>query len=723
MTTTRIILIDISSSMNSSFKGGGRVRRATRLSEDNHKFEAAKQYLLATVANLYFQSPSSSLIIISFAEESSVIYQGSISNSEVINSAVNRLKPDGKSTNLASAFDLAFKILSQSSMPKIRCLDVITDGLSNQGDPVLSARHLQVQKGVFIYLYLIDNTDEGYENALEIIGNEGGRIEVIENGMTLLNVGEQNNLVEQHIATNLAGAENKYKTEKKQIEEKTKHLGRPKFSVVYPEIISYDKWHSLYFFMYNQEILQLVKRKINKLTKITKISGWDYDKHSSIFSSVIPEGSLVEISWFSEEVKVNPEKISFNWFEDFQEFNFRIKCQESKEINEKRNQGLLDYVYLRIDISVNTLPVIFPITLAIAIGNTQNSKRSTIDLGLVETIFASYSEVDYEVVEDFKEKYEVIGISMFTQAISFRNAGVRGQALQELFGIIESSDIFQLFWSSSAQQCEGVKRETAKAIELIQNGKKPDFFRGVYWEEQFPELPAEMVGMPFSKLPWLRDHRKEKADLMKAIEREAARPIANITNTAIAESKSASDSFNIDQSHTVNPSTAIAKNRAKQQVNTSSIRPEPQFMLDQTVNQELLEKESKFASDSFNIAQNNAVTPSTAIAKDQAKQQVNISSVTSEPQCTPQQILVQNLLEKLRQFIKFNPNLSDNQRQKGLEHWKTLVDISKKPIDSDIQDISINKVFTSLRKIIYSGYSVEAGLELINEIATLFDIK
>jgi hypothetical protein len=331
-------------------------------------------------------------------------------------------------------------------------------------------------------------------------------------------------------------------------------------------------------------------------------------------------------------------------------------------------------------------------------------------LGLVETIFASYSEVDYEVVEDFKEKYEVIGISMFTQAISFRNAGVRGQALQELFGIIESSDIFQLFWSSSAQQCEGVKRETAKAIELIQNGKKPDFFRGVYWEEQFPELPAEMVGMPFSKLPWLRDHRKEKADLMKAIEREAARPIANITNTAIAESKSASDSFNIDQSHTVNPSTAIAKNRAKQQVNTSSIRPEPQFMLDQTVNQELLEKESKFASDSFNIAQNNAVTPSTAIAKDQAKQQVNISSVTSEPQCKPEQILVQNLLEKLRQFIRFNPNLSDDQRQNGLEQWKTLVDISKKPIDSDIQNMAINNAFTILRNIIYSGSSVDAGV-------------
>ncbi|MEG4595188.1 pentapeptide repeat-containing protein [Microcoleus sp. F8_C2] len=415
-----------------------------------------------------------------------------------------------------------------------------------------------------------------------------------------IQIGTQfNYAVEQNLAKAAEDIDKlQFNTETTQIEEKTKHLERPKFSVVYPENISYDKWHSLYFFMYSQELSKIVKTKINKLTKITKIKrGWDYEKHSSIFSSVIPEGSLVEISWFSEEVKVNPEKISFNWFEDFQEFNFRIKYQKSKEINEKINLGLLDYVYLHIDISVNTLPVIFPITLAIGIGNTQDSKISTIDLGLIETIFASYSEADDEVVEDFKEKYEAIGISMFTEAIPYRNPGVRDQALQmqELFGIIESSDIFQLFWSSSAQQCEGVKRETAKAIELIQDGKKPNFFRGVYWEEQFPELPAEMVGMPFSKLPRLRAYRKEKAGLVNAIEREAARPIA-ITTTAIAESRSDSDSFDINQSH--------------------------------------------------------AVTPNAAIAKDQATQQFNLSSVTSEPQCTPEQILVQNLLRKLQQFIK-----------------------------------------------------------------------
>jgi len=656
MTTTRIILIDISSSMNSSFQREGRVRRATRFSDYNHKFEAAKQYLLNTVADLHSNSPSSSLIIISFAEDSSVIYQGNISNLEVINSAVNRLKPDGESTNLAAAFDLVFKILSQSTMPKIRYLEVITDGLSNQGDPVLSARCLQEQKGVFLYLYLLNNTNEAYNIASQIIGDNGGRIKIIEDGRdfseTVANYGNSriipDSRVDYYGKVNSVGS--------------LPLVERTKFSIVYPEQISNNKWHSLYFFMYSQNLSEIVKIKINKLTKgIKDSSGSDYESISLKLLNLIPEGSLVEVSFFSEAVQVNPEKISFKWFEDLHEFHFRIKCQASEE-----NLNLVDDVELRIDISVNALPV-NSIPLVIAIGDTQNSKISTIDLGLVETIFASYSEEDYEVVEDFKEKYEVIGISMFTQAISYRNAEVRGKKLQKLFRIIESSDIFQLFWSSSAQQCEGVKIEMEKAIELIQDGKKHNFFRGVYWEEQFPELPPGMVGMPFSKLPRLRAHRKEKANLEKAIEREAARPIANITTTAIAESTSAPDSFHIDQRH--------------------------------------------------------AVHPSTAIAKDQAKQQVNISSVTSEPQCTPEQILVQNLLEKLRQFIKFNPNLSDDLKKKGLEQREILVDISKKPIDSDIQNLAINKAFTILKDIIYSGSSVDAGLKLITEIATLFDIK
>ena len=621
MTTTRIILIDISSALSSSMKGEARVKRAT-VSEYNHKFEAGKQYLLSTVANLHLKSPSSSLIIISFAEDSSVIYQGSISNLQKINSVVNRLEPNGKYTNLASAFDLAFNI---ASMHKIRCLDVITDGLSNQGYPVFSARRLQKLMDVFIYLYLIDKTDEGYENALQIIGDNGGIIEWIEpdisiknykalgsmgdNGERIMGIVPGISIEEYRASESKSMGDNGGRIEivndcrgfvvgesnysgMGESKVSTPVVERPKFSIIYPEQISNDKWHSLYFFMYSQKFSKSVKRKINKLTKgIKDFSGSDYESISLKIPNLIPEGSLVEVSFYSEAVQVNPEKISFKWFEDLHEFHFRIKCQESET-----HLNLVDDVELRIDISVNALPV-NSIPLAIAIGNTQDSKISTIDLGLVETIFASYSEVDYEIVEDFKEKYEAIGISMFTKTIPYRSAEVRVQALQKLFGIIESSDIFQLFWSSSAQQCEGVKIETAKAIELIQDGKKHNFFRGVYWEEQFPELPAEMVGMPFSRLPRLISHRKEKADLMKAIERKATSPIiTTITNTAIAENKSASDSFHINQSHAVNPSTAIAK--------------------------------------------------------DQAKQQVNISSVTSEPQCTPEQILVQNLLRKLRQFIK-----------------------------------------------------------------------
>jgi hypothetical protein len=188
----------------------------------------------------------------------------------------------------------------------------------------------------------------------------------------------------------------------------------------------------------------------------------------------------------------------------------------------------------------------------VTISEDSSTLGSITDFNWVEKIFASYSELDNDIVEDFKEKYKVLGISMFTGAIQFRNPIVRGQELPALFDIIESSDMFQLFWSSSAQQCADVKREWEKAIELIREKKKrKSFFKAVYWEEPLPPLPLEIASMEFHKLQNFKFESKIREDLMKAIESQSSKPITinnNNTNTAIAETKSIEDTFNIDQS-------------------------------------------------------------------------------------------------------------------------------------------------------------------------------
>jgi hypothetical protein len=500
--------------------------------------------------------------------------------------------------------------------------------------------------GIFFYIYLIDNTDEGYRIAEQIVGKNGGKIVIIEDESNLLNL--------------VASGNNQ--THKK-----------PRFSIVYPEKISFDKWHWVFFWMYNQEFSEYMKSKINRL--LQEFNDLDYEKLSVNVPCLVPLGSPVKIEINSKNLEITPKKIEFEWSEDLHEFHFRIKTKQSIEKNE--NLILLDDADFNIGIFVNNLPV-QNVSVLVTISEDSSTLGSITDFNWVEKIFASYSELDNDIVEDFKEKYKVLGISMFTGAIQFRNPIVRGQELPALFDIIESSDMFQLFWSSSAQQCADVKREWEKAIELIREKKKrKSFFKAVYWEEPLPPLPLEIASMEFHKLQNFKFESKIREDLMKAIESQSSKPITinnNNTNTAIAETKSIEDTFNIDQSNTINPNTFIAKDHAKQQVNISD---SPQVLFSQ--------------SDSLQK-----------------------SPVLFDQQAT------QELFEKLRQFIRYNPKLDDQGQKEALQKVKMLIDLSKEEKEADTQNKVIN-IVSILREIISEGSSFEAGLKLLAKIVELFE--
>ncbi|MGL4499557.1 MAG: vWA domain-containing protein [Planktothrix sp.] len=203
MEKTKIFIIDVSGSMNSPFNRSRTLKQgkqsSTLSSEINHKFEAAKQYLATAIINLANQSPASHVVIISFAETSSIVYQGNVSNPNQIKQVINSLEADGGGTNLASAFQLVINFLSSANTPVIRSLDVITDGLTNQGeDPKIPADILLTRFAVRFYFYLIDNTDEGYQIALKIVkDDDDGKVEIIDCSQKLLDSSQKNEAAEQ----------------------------------------------------------------------------------------------------------------------------------------------------------------------------------------------------------------------------------------------------------------------------------------------------------------------------------------------------------------------------------------------------------------------------------------------------------------------------------------------------------------------------------------------
>lgn len=163
------LLIDISNSMDDGFSGEKEPIGLIETGAWNKKIDAAKDILIRQVKNL----PSVELLIIAFDDESEVIYQGPSEDIYSIQNCISRLEPRGQ-TNIARAIDLAAKVIGVPDPGSSVSAVILTDGLSNQGDPVISAQNFVSQiPGSRISSVLIDRSKKGEAIANDIsIGGE-----------------------------------------------------------------------------------------------------------------------------------------------------------------------------------------------------------------------------------------------------------------------------------------------------------------------------------------------------------------------------------------------------------------------------------------------------------------------------------------------------------------------------------------------------------------------
>ena len=121
---------------------------------------------------------------------------------------------------------------------------------------------------------------------------------------------------------------------------------------------------------------------------------------------------------------------------------------------------------------------------------------STADAQWYEDIFASYAREDLEVVEHLKERYAALGLYLFVDLDDLRSGAMWRP---ELFKRIDSSDLFQLFWSNSSKHSGYVEIEWEHALRA-QEIKGGRFIRPVYWEEPIPEVPCELAEINFRRI-------------------------------------------------------------------------------------------------------------------------------------------------------------------------------------------------------------------------------
>lgn len=488
MDITRIAIIDVSGSMDLPFEYRSQQGELSRSTPEVHKFKAAKEYLRFAIQKM---PKYSNLIMIAFASSAEVVYRGVASDSNGIEKAIATLRADGSSTNLAAAFQKVIDLLATEGQ-SIRPLDVITDAQSNVGNPILPARELQKRFGAYIHIYLIDPIPEVKDLADEIVGTAGeGEVDPVTSAASLMDIGRQSAEKERNLYAEMKQTLSKHALAKHNFFQRMSDQERPKITAASPKIMPPQQWSTVDVFIYLRSYQELVQREIQRLEHMENNK---YSSLSSEFPKSIPEGCPIRIKLSSTTLRTNIPEMTIYWYEPYYRLSFRVSAIDPVRAEYSAS--------LDVDVFADDLPVAsmrLPIAITSCKSN-QPTKPVKTEAQWYENIFASYAREDLSIVRYLKERYAALGLFLFIDLDDLRS-GAMWRA--ELFKCIDSSDLFQLFWSKSSRNSKYVEIEWKHALRA-QEIKGSRFIRPVYWEKPIPKIPNELTEINFKHFDFER---------------------------------------------------------------------------------------------------------------------------------------------------------------------------------------------------------------------------
>src|SRR5579859_6137413 len=130
MKSVCVILLDTSGSMAGGFEGDPE-QRPREYDEAETKIEAAKKWLLAELDGL----PNTEIALIAFDTDARLVLRVNSSDTQRMKDLVPGIQAQGDHTNIAAALKMADEA-HRSSKAHFKTIVLISDGLSNVGDPV-----------------------------------------------------------------------------------------------------------------------------------------------------------------------------------------------------------------------------------------------------------------------------------------------------------------------------------------------------------------------------------------------------------------------------------------------------------------------------------------------------------------------------------------------------------------------------------------------------------
>jgi HEAT repeat protein len=256
------------------------------------------------------------------------------------------------------------------------------------------------------------------------------------------------------------------------------------FSAYYPKGVIPKVWNSLYLYCYTITAAGVVVNDARTLLS----KGMDlYRQKSEQTQQLISEGMMITATPSLDGFQFNPPSVTIGFYEDWHRVDFRLRASE--EWLEKASNG---FVTLTVEgVIVADIPLSIYVSEQEMVADTPPMTYRQ-----YQAIFCSYSHRDEQIVKRVESAYKALGMDYLRDVTTLKGGQFWNE---ELLALIESADIFQLFWSKDSASSQYVEKEWRHALQLDREQSR--FIRPVYWIQPMPHTPEELAHIHFSYVP------------------------------------------------------------------------------------------------------------------------------------------------------------------------------------------------------------------------------
>lgn len=219
----------------------------------------------------------------------------------------------------------------------------------------------------------------------------------------------------------------------------------------------------------------------------------------------ITKGTTIEVVPQVPGLVFNPVRASYRWEERWHASRFRFRTNEEGNGTGSSARGCIAF-YVG-PVLVAEVPISLPVV------DKASAERQEEPVAVhaqpFARVFVSYAHLDSVVVEALEEAYNALGMPYLRDVQELRSGD---NWRQEILGLIDSAEVFQLCWSRSAKKSDEVRKE----FDYAWNRHKKLLIRPCRWQKRMPEPWPELEDMHFAFLDIGRFRQTAKRRQKKA---------------------------------------------------------------------------------------------------------------------------------------------------------------------------------------------------------------